>query len=94
MITMELYELKNMCMEISELAVANYIKRTMPAKDQISQREAYRLYGEGKVKDWVRNGLITQRSRMGSTIRSKIIYSRAELISIENAIKMSAIINR
>lgn len=94
MITLELYELKNICMDMSELGVANYVKRTKPANDKISQREAYRLYGEARIKDWVKQGLITEKYRMGSSIRSKILYSRAELISIENAIKMSAIINR
>jgi len=94
MINLELFELKNICMDMSELGVANYVKRISPATDQISQREAYRLYGEGRVKNWVKRGLITEKTRSGSSIKSKILYSRAELISIENAIKLDCIINR
>ena len=41
-IQMELYELKNLCMEMASLGAANYVKQTIPAKDLISQREAYR----------------------------------------------------
>jgi hypothetical protein len=43
-IQMELYELKNLCMEMASLGAANYVKQTIPAKDLISQREAYRLF--------------------------------------------------
>ena len=45
-IQMELYELKNLCMEMASLGAANYVKQTIPAKDLISQREAYRLFQE------------------------------------------------
>ena len=43
-ITLELYELKNLCMEMASLGAANYVKQTTPAKDLVSQREAYRLF--------------------------------------------------
>ena len=49
-IQMELYELKNLCMEMASLGAANYVKQTIPAKDLISQREAYRLFQECRVK--------------------------------------------
>ena len=42
-ITLELYELKNLCSEMAELGAANYVKQTKPSVDLISQREAYRL---------------------------------------------------
>ena len=51
-IQMELYELKNLCMEMASLGAANYVKQTIPAKDLISQREAYRLFQECRVKRW------------------------------------------
>ncbi|MDH6357628.1 hypothetical protein [Parabacteroides sp. PF5-9] len=94
MITLELYELKNISMEMAELGVASYVKRIKPTTDQISQREAYRLYGEAKIKNWVKQGLIKEVKRSGSTIRSKILYSRSELIGIEVAYKLDSIINR
>lgn len=89
----ELWELKTICMEMAELGVANYIKRIEPANDLISQREAYRLHGEARVKRWVKMGLLSTE-RSGSTIRSKILYSRAELMSIETSNKLKNIINR
>lgn len=93
MIKMELYELKTMILELSELGAANYAKVVFPAKDLISQRQAYRDYGEARVKRWVKMGLISSH-RNGSTIRSKILYSRAELMSVGTSEKINYIINR
>lgn len=92
-VTMDLFELKNLCMEMSELGVANYIKTQAPAKDLISQREAYRLFQEQRVKEWRSRGLITP-IRMGETSRSKLQYSRSELLAIEKSEKLSFIINK
>ena len=49
-ITLELFELKTLCMDMAELGVANYIRTQAPAKDLISQREAYRLFQEHRVE--------------------------------------------
>ena len=46
-IQMELYELKNLCMEMASLGAANYVKQTIPAKDLISQREV--LYSRAEL---------------------------------------------
>ncbi len=93
MITLELYELKNMMHEMAELGAATYVKRTAPARDGISQREAYKLFGEGRVKRWVSADLVgTMRS--GGTERSKILYSRAELMTVEKAEKLNSLINK
>ncbi len=46
MITLDLFELKNICMDMAALGVAEYIKTQSPAKDLLSQREAYRLFNE------------------------------------------------
>lgn len=92
-ITMELYELKNICMDVSELAVANYIKKTKPGNDLISQREAYRLFQESRVKRWFSNGMV-KTIRSGSSLRSKVLYSMAELIAVDNAERMKPIINK
>ena len=93
MIQMELYELKNICMQMSELGAANYAKRVTPAKDAISQREAYKSFGEARVKRWVSINLVNP-VRSGSYTRSKIIYSLAELLAIEASEKLNGIINR
>lgn len=51
-------------------------------KDNISQREAFRLFSEAKVKSWVNMGLIT-RVKSGSH-NSKAAYSRIELTTIQS----------
>ena len=57
-IVLELYELKNLCKDMAELGAANYAKMVFPAKDLISQREAYKSFGEARVKRWVRQQLV------------------------------------
>ena len=81
-IVLELYELKNLCKDMAELGAANYAKMVFPAKDLISQREAYKSFGEARVKRWVRQQLV-HPTRNGAEKRSKILYSRAELLTIE-----------
>lgn len=78
---------------MSELGAANFAKRTTPGKDLISQREAYRDFQEARVKRWVRAGLV-KGSRMGTTIRSKVLYSRAELMAANAAENLNSIINQ
>lgn len=89
---LELYQIKNMCMDMSELGAAHFAKLVTPAKDSISQREAYKMFGEARVKRWVSQDLLNP-IRSGSTTRSKIIYSLAELITVEKAIKMHTVFN-
>lgn len=88
----ELYQIKNMMQQMAELGAANYAKMMSPGNDSLSQREAYRMYGEARVRRWVRNGNIsTQRS--GDTKQSKIIYSRAELMAQERAERFNGILS-
>lgn len=58
-ITMELYELKNICKEMAALGAATIVQSNAPSKDLVSQREAYRLFQEMRVRRWVEQGLIT-----------------------------------
>lgn len=90
---MELYELKTLCADMAALGVATYQKETTPANDLISQREAYRLFQEVRVKRWVESGLITPQ-RNGAALNSKRYYSRAELMAINNAERLNTIIHR
>lgn len=92
-ITLDLYELKNLCSEMAELGAANYVKRTKPSVDLISQREAYRLFQESRVKRWVQKGFIT-RSRGGSSANSKVLYSMADLMAADKSEKINSIINK
>lgn len=90
----ELYELKNLCRDMAELGAANLMKQLEPAKDSMSQREAYRLFGEARIKNWVRHGLLSGQERCGTTKRSKILYSRAEVMAVMQSERLSKIVNR
>ena len=93
MIQLELYELKNLCMEMAELGAANYIKQTKPGKDLISQREAFRIFNETRVRRWIKTQTVVGH-REGSSTRSKILYSMAELMSADKSEKINALINK
>ena len=56
-IVLELYELKNLCKDMAELGAANYAKMVFPAKDLISQREAYTPATCTPYKEWGRETL-------------------------------------
>ena len=77
---------------MAELGAANYAKRVTPGKNLISQREAYREFGEARIKDWARRGLITDNVRNNSGKNSKILHSMAELLAIEKSEKLNFII--
>lgn len=92
-ITLELFELKNLCMDMAALGVAEYVRTQEPARDLISQREAYRLFQEKRVKGWRQSGLIVP-VRIGSATRSKLQYSRAELMAIDRSERMNFLTNK
>jgi transcription initiation factor IIE alpha subunit len=83
----EIFELKTIMQQMSELGVANYMKTVQPVKDKISQRKAYDTFGEIDVRRWFKNGLIG-RKRTGEKDNSKIHYSYAELLACQKAEKM------
>ncbi|MGN1211350.1 MAG: hypothetical protein ACI4TM_06665 [Candidatus Cryptobacteroides sp.] len=92
-VVIELYELKNICKDMAELGVAQYIRATSPAEDFISQREAYRMFGETRVKNWLRMGLITAQQN-GTGKNSKRLYSKADLMATSKSESFNQIINR
>lgn len=92
-IKIEMWQIKKLCMDMAELGAANYIRQTKPSADLISQREAYRLFAEGRVKRWKEKGLLTT-IRKGETTRSKVLYSLAELLTCDKQERLSAIINK
>ena len=93
MIELDLYQLKNICKDMAELGAASYAKLLMPGKDRVSQRSAYKEYGEARVKRWVKSKMV-QPVRSGSAVTSKIIYSRAELMSVYKAESINILINK
>lgn len=87
-VTLELYELKNLCRDMAELGAANYAKRMAPAKDKISQRDAFGEFGEVNVRRWLRAGVVST-TRSGASRNSKVLYSRAELIAADKMDKIN-----
>lgn len=62
-----------------ECGVANFCERNgIKTKDEISQREAFRLYGEFKVRKWEQLKKITPKI-IGNGINSKKRYSRSQI---------------
>ena len=90
--TLELHELKKLCADMAALGVATYQKEQAPANDLISQREAYRLFKEVRVKRWLEKGLVRTR-RTGSSANSKRFYSRAELLAVSNAERINPMLD-
>lgn len=80
-------------MEMAELGAANYAKILFPGKDLISQRTAYKEYGEARVKRWQRQQVVNA-TRSGDTSRSKVLYSRAELMAADKSEKLNSLINK
>lgn len=52
-------------------------------KDEISQNEAYRLFGESNVRSWLNEGLV-RKVKPGTGRNAKSYYSRIELETIHS----------
>lgn len=68
-----------------EDALTNSTLRTIrdrcAGKIELTQSEAYEIFTEGRVKKWVKAGLI-QRKKCGSKRNSPIFYSTARLLEL------------
>ena len=69
------------------------LEQLITQKWYFRQREAYKSFGEARVKRWVRQQLV-HPTRNGAEKRSKILYSRAELLTIEKTEKIDTYINK
>lgn len=80
---LELWQLKNIIQAAAEEAVRKYIAKTNPTDDEISERQAYREFGEGWVQSQVACGTI-KPLRKGTSKNSKKVYSRSILFDLKN----------
>jgi hypothetical protein len=78
---MSLFDEKQMRIECATIGAEIALKRLGLIKDEISQREAYRVFGQGKVRTWVNLGLV-KKIKTGER-NSKTTYSRIELETIK-----------
>lgn len=83
-VTLDLFQLKQMCRDMAALGAAQWQKMNAPEKDFCSQREAYGKFGEERVKRWLKQSLITPH-RTGVAKNSKKLFSKAELLAVYNA---------
>lgn len=72
------WQLNNIIKAAAEEAVKAYIRMTDPTKDELTERQAYRMFGEGWVNHLVSTGTVKPR-RKGVHKTSPKIYSRHEL---------------
>lgn len=56
------------------LQLSTLLRQAKDEKEVVSQREAYRIFGEANVRRWFRQGLLTVRKRPG-----KVEYLMSEL---------------
>lgn len=92
-ITIEREELKTLLEGAAMVAVASYVREQAPAKDRVSQRKAYEMFGESRVKAWVRDRMV-EPIRVGTTKRSTRFYSIAELRALDVAEGVFPLLNR
>jgi hypothetical protein len=83
---MDAYELKQALQGAAELGAATMARELGVLRDEISQREAYRKFGEAKVKYWKAKGLI-KRLKEGER-NAKVTYSFIELKALQQAEKI------
>jgi hypothetical protein len=78
---LNLFEEKALRIESAKMGAEIALSRLGLIKDEISQREAFRLFKESVVRSWVNKGLV-KRIKPGE-LNSKATYSRIELETIK-----------
>lgn len=73
-------------MESAALGASIALNRLGLINDEISQREAYRIYGESCVRTWLNRGWV-HRVKPG-TGNSKVTYSRIELDTVKRLVEL------
>jgi hypothetical protein len=86
-ITLDLYQLKNMMMDMSELGALNCTKAIEPRSDIISQEQAFKKFGRRTVQRWINKNVITHK-RNGESQNSRKNYSYIELLACHRSEKL------
>ncbi len=90
MIQLDVYQLKSLLHTAAQTGAMEALKRAgVKTKDEISQRMAYRLYGESRIKKWKRDGLIKAVKIGDIGTNKKVTYSLSELTSLAAAEKIN-----
>lgn len=75
----ELWQLNNIVKAAAREAVEQYVLSLNPSADEITERQAYREFGEGWVKNQLAVGLLEKPTRKGVHKNSPKVYSRSKL---------------
>lgn len=78
----ELWELKNIVKAAAEEAVKQYVLSQNRSSDELTERQAYREFGEGWVNSQVALGLV-KPTRKGVAKNSPKIYLRSVLSDLK-----------
>jgi hypothetical protein len=89
----EVYQFKNMLMDMAQLGAAMALKTASPQSDEMSQREAWETFGRQRIALWDKLGYISAKQRYGSSANAKINYSRSELMALDIAERQCGIFN-
>ena len=81
----ELWELTNIVKAAAEEAVKKYILSQEPTKDEMTERQAKKEFGDGWVDSQVALGLV-KPIRKGIHKNSKKIYSRSALMELKHGV--------
>ncbi|MDR2084371.1 MAG: hypothetical protein LBP67_05190 [Bacteroidales bacterium] len=84
-------KLQDILSAAAETAVSKYIAAANPKDDLVSERQAYRRFGEARIRRWAREGKLTY-IRSGVEKNSKKLYSLAQLIALEQSEMIGSII--
>lgn len=76
--------------DMADFVAMAILRRTQPASDEISQREAFRTYGYGWIKLMSDRGLLESK-RKGRARNSPIVYSRFQIEALREAERKPAI---
>jgi hypothetical protein len=79
----ELWELRNIVNAAAEEAVKKYILSQEPTKDEMTERQAKKEFGEGWIDNQVALGLV-KPIRKGIYKNSKKIFSRSVLMELKH----------
>ncbi|MBS4060280.1 MAG: hypothetical protein KG029_07780 [Bacteroidetes bacterium] len=81
------YKLQKMLTAAAELGAINALKKAgIMQKDELSQREAFRRFGEANVRRWRLMGKL-KRIKLGDR-NAKVTYSLTELETISQSEKL------
>ena len=81
-ITLSVKALEDMIDSMSRIWEAKYVAAFNPEIERISERTAFKVFGESNVRRWLQEGKITFK-RMSRGRNSKKEYSYSELIALK-----------